>query len=100
MDRSEEFQLKDLFKDYESVGLNILDDIYVSFISKIQDLEIDLSEDFPPNYHVYYHHNKIPYLATIITNYFNNKKQLDIKLNNNGFFHNDLPFIRKDICRN
>ncbi len=97
---SEKDQIVDLINDYKHVGLEILDSIFVSFFEQCSRLDIDLEKDIPPNFYLFYRHFEIPYRASIKTTFFNKKKQLDIKLNNNGFNYDDtLPSVRSNINR-
>jgi len=60
-------------------------------------LEIDLSMDIVPYFYVFYRHHQIPYRVALRTSKFDKKKQLDIKLNNNGFSYDETLSSSKSI---
>lgn len=102
MDHEEDDEIVDEVVEsfLKNVDLNVLDDIFECFLKSANEKKIDFMK-LPeiPKRRLVYMHLEIPYLSTYFMYLYNNKKNLYIRLNNNGFLYSQLPHSAEKLYR-
>lgn len=91
----------DIIKEFlENCDLKVLDEIFKEFLNSARSENIDLIKfPYAYKYKLVYRHLEIPYLSTIYIIMYKGKRELNIKLNNNGFLYSRLPYSKENLNR-